>query len=49
MQYKNDENFKYISANVIGKVGDNWFNIIILDVGINDGVKRVAMLEQQMD
>lgn len=40
LQYKNGGDFKYISANVIGKVGDNWFNIIILDVGSNDGVKK---------
>ncbi|MBZ4662321.1 MAG: mreC [Caloramator sp.] len=40
LQYKNDNNFKYISANVVGRVGDNWFNVVILDVGSNDGVKK---------
>ncbi len=25
-------------ANVIGKVGDNWFNVLLLDVGESDGV-----------
>lgn len=27
-------------ANVIGKVGDNWFNIILLDVGELDGIHK---------
>ena len=31
---------KYKAANVIGKIGDNWFDMFILDVGENDGVKK---------
>lgn len=27
-------------ANVIGKVGENWFNILLLDVGESDGVHK---------
>lgn len=39
--YKNNNlDTKYISANVIGKVGENWFNLLVLDVGENHGVKK---------
>lgn len=31
---------KYKAANVIGKVGDNWFDMFILDVGESDGIKK---------
>lgn len=34
------QNLKFVSANVIGKVGENWFNILIIDAGENDGVKK---------
>lgn len=34
------KNIKFSSANVIGKVGDNWFDIIIIDVGEEDGIKK---------
>ncbi|CDF58125.1 rod shape-determining protein MreC [Thermobrachium celere] len=40
LQFRPDNNFKLISANVIGKVGDNWFNVLIIDAGQNDGVKK---------
>lgn len=39
--YKNkNTDTKYIGANVIGKVGENWFNLIVLDVGKNQGIKK---------
>ncbi|SKA94531.1 rod shape-determining protein MreC [Caloramator quimbayensis] len=34
------QNTKFTSANVIGKVGENWFDIIIIDVGEDDGIKK---------
>lgn len=33
-------NISTVGGNVIGRVGENWFHIIILDVGENDGVKE---------
>lgn len=33
-------NMKFCSANVIGKVGDNWFDVIIIDAGSDDGIKK---------
>jgi rod shape-determining protein MreC len=33
-------NLKLLGANVIGKVGENWFNVIIIDVGKNQGIKK---------
>lgn len=33
-------NLKLLGANVIGKVGENWFNVIIIDVGKNHGIKK---------
>lgn len=39
--YRNSNpNTTLIGANVIGKVGENWFNLIILDVGESQGVKK---------
>jgi rod shape-determining protein MreC len=39
--YKNNNsNTNFISANVIGKVGENWFNLLILDVGENQWIKK---------
>jgi rod shape-determining protein MreC len=29
-----------IGANVVGKVGENWFNIIVIDRGEEDGIKK---------
>lgn len=34
------QNTKFVSANVIGKVGENWFDIIIIDAGEDDGIKK---------
>lgn len=39
--YKNNNlDTKYVSANVTGKVGENWFNQLLLDVGQNQGIKK---------
>lgn len=40
LQFKNSDNYSVVSANVIGRVGDNWFNTIIIDVGNNEGIKK---------
>lgn len=40
LQFKSDTNYNTVSANVIGKSGDNWFNIILIDVGLEDGIKK---------
>jgi rod shape-determining protein MreC len=38
--YKNNNpNLMYINATVIGKVGENWFELLVLDVGKNEDVK----------
>ncbi|TDT61197.1 rod shape-determining protein MreC [Fonticella tunisiensis] len=37
--FKNQRNdLKFVGANVIGKSGENWFDILIIDVGKADGV-----------
>jgi rod shape-determining protein MreC len=33
-------NLTTVGGNVIGRVGENWFQVIILDIGENDGVKE---------
>jgi rod shape-determining protein MreC len=39
--FKNSHlNFSIKGANVIGKVGENWFNMMIIDAGEADGVKK---------
>lgn len=39
--YKDNSKFqKLIPANVIGKTGENWFDILLLDVGESDGVMK---------
>ena len=39
--FKNERNdLKFIGANVIGKIGENWFDVLLLDAGENDGVKK---------
>ena len=39
--FKNSRSdLKFVGANVIGKVGDNWFDAIIIDIGEDDGVKK---------
>lgn len=41
LKFKEDHaNLSTVGGNVIGRVGENWFHIIILDVGENDGVKE---------
>lgn len=41
LQFKNERSdLKLVGANVIGKVGENWFNIIIIDRGEKDGIKK---------
>jgi rod shape-determining protein MreC len=41
LQFKNAHpDLKLKGANVIGKVGENWFSILILDVGEADGVQK---------
>ncbi|EYE88459.1 hypothetical protein Q428_07705 [Fervidicella metallireducens AeB] len=41
IRFKNSNiNLKSIGANVIGRVGENWFQIILIDVGSVDGVKK---------
>jgi rod shape-determining protein MreC len=41
LSFKNaHSNIKVKGANVIGKVGENWFNLLIIDVGEADGVKK---------
>lgn len=41
LKFKNSHpELKLKGANVIGKVGDNWFNVLLLDVGEADGVHK---------
>lgn len=41
LEFKNTHpNLKLKGANVIGKTGENWFNILVLNVGEGDGVKK---------
>jgi rod shape-determining protein MreC len=40
LEYKNtNPGLNFISASVIGKTGENWFNQLILDVGTSNGIK----------
>ncbi|MCX7884471.1 MAG: rod shape-determining protein MreC [Caloramator sp.] len=34
------QNTKFVSSNVIGKVGENWFDILVIDVGEDEGIKK---------
>ena len=41
LTYKNtNPELQYTSATVIGKIGENWFNVLVLDVGKNEDVKN---------
>jgi rod shape-determining protein MreC len=41
LEFKNNHaDLKLVGANVIGKVGENWFSIIIIDKGEKDGIKK---------
>lgn len=41
LHFKNSNaNLTYISATVVGKIGENWFNELMLDVGTKQGVKK---------
>jgi rod shape-determining protein MreC len=41
LAFKNNHtDLKLVGANVIGKVGENWFSIIIIDRGEKDGIKK---------
>ncbi|SEF89834.1 rod shape-determining protein MreC [Caloramator fervidus] len=41
LNFKNSNaNLKLIGANVIAKVGRDWFDVILIDVGAKDGVKK---------
>lgn len=41
LQFKNTHaNLTMKGGNVIGKVGENWFDILVIDIGENDGVKK---------
>lgn len=41
LNFKNsNKNLKLLGANVIAKVGGEWFDILLIDVGSKDGVKK---------
>jgi rod shape-determining protein MreC len=41
LNFKNSHpELKLVGANVIGKVGENWFSIIVIDRGEDDGLKK---------
>jgi rod shape-determining protein MreC len=41
LRFKNEHtDMNLVGANVIGKVGENWFNVIIIDRGEKDGIKK---------
>lgn len=41
LEFKNSHpQLKLKGANVIGRVGENWFNMILLDAGESDGIKK---------
>lgn len=40
LKFKDEHaNLSTVGGNVIGRVGENWFQVIILDIGENDGIK----------